>query len=96
MDNETGKQIEVKNLIVQFVTESSIAGDEKSRLDYQLVGSGDGVVFIDGKAIKVTWSKADRDSRTLFYDLSGKEMEFNRGKFWISIVPDRNMSQVVY
>jgi len=96
LDNETGKQIEVKNLIVQFVAESSIAGDEKNRLEYQLVGSGDGIVFMDGKSIKVTWTKADRDSRTLFYDLNGNEIEFNRGKFWISIVPDRNMEQVVY
>jgi len=96
IDNENKKQIEVKNLIVQYVAENTISGDEKNRLDYQLVGSGDGVVFIDGKSIKVTWSKADRDARTIFYDLSGKEMEFNRGKFWISIVPDRNVSQVIY
>jgi len=96
IDNESGKQLEVKNLIVQFVTESSISGDEKNRLDYQLIGSGEGLVFIDGVVTKVTWSKADRDSRTMFYDTSGNEMKFNRGNFWISIVPDRNMNQVVY
>jgi hypothetical protein len=96
IDNESGKQLEVKNLIVQFVTESSIDGDEKNRLDYQLVGSGEGVVFIDGGATKVTWTKADRDSRTMFYDTNGNEIKFNRGNFWISIVPDRNMNQVVY
>ena len=96
IDNETKKQIEVKNLIVQFVAESSIAGDEKNRLDYQLVGSGNGILFMDGKATKITWTKADRDSRTYFYDLSGNEISFNRGKFWVSIVPDRNVGQVVY
>lgn len=95
-DQETGQQISIKNLIVQFADESGIIGDDKSRLEYQLVGSGDGLVFLDGKVIPVTWSKADRDARTMFYDKDGKEVEFNRGKFWISIVPSRNMSQVVY
>ena len=96
IDQESQKQLEVKNLIVQFVTESSIDGDEKNRLDYQLVGSGQAVVFIDGKAVKCAWSKESRDKRTKFYDMNGKEIEFNRGKFWISIVPDRNINQVIY
>ncbi len=95
-DAETGKQIEVKNVIVQFATETAIAGDEKNRLDYALVGSGSALIFVDGKVIEATWSKASRDARTLFYDSSGKEVEFNRGNFWISIVPDRNKGQVVY
>jgi hypothetical protein len=95
-DQETQKQVEVKNLIVQFVAESPILGDDKNRLEYQLIGSGEGVAFIDGKAIPVTWSKDSRDERTLFYDTNGSDMEFNRGKFWISIVPDRNSHQVVY
>jgi len=95
-DQETGQQVEVKNLVVQFVTESSIAGDEKGRLDYELVGSGKALVFIDGKVVDATWSKASRDERTIFYDTNGQEIEFNRGKFWIAIVPDRNIDQVIY
>ena len=51
LDAETEEQIEVKNLIVQYVTESPIIGDNKSRLEYELVGSGSGLVFIDGKVI---------------------------------------------
>src|SRR3989344_4351863 len=96
VDRETNQQIRVKNLIVQFVTETSIAGDEKGRLFYEFERSGSGLVFIDGKVINVTWSKAGRDERTMFYDLNGEEIKFNRGKFWISVVPDRNVDQVVY
>ena len=95
-DRETKNQITVKNVIVQFATESSIAGDEKHRLDYQLLGSGQALIFIDGKVINATWSKADRDSRTKFYDKNGQEIQFNRGNFWISVVPDRNIDQVKY
>ena len=96
VDQESGEQIKVKNLIVQYANEISINGDDKNRLDYALIGSGNGLVFIDGKVISVTWSKSERDARTKFYDGNGKEMEYNRGKFWISIVPDRNVDQVVY
>lgn len=95
-DLESGNQIKVKNIIVQFVTEAAIFGDEKNRLDYELVGSGEGLVFLDGKVINVTWSKEDRDARTIFYDTDGSEMRFNRGKIWVCIVPDRNVDQVTY
>ncbi len=95
-DNESKKQLSAKNVIVQFAAESSIKGDEKNRLDYQLIGSGKGLVFEDGKVLQVTWSKESRDARTKFYDLDGQEALFNRGNFWISIVPDRNFEQVKY
>ncbi|OGC45152.1 hypothetical protein A2V49_02435 [candidate division WWE3 bacterium RBG_19FT_COMBO_34_6] len=96
-DNEQkDKQIEVKNLIIQFAAESTIDGDEKNRLIYELIGSGNALVFLDGKVIEATWTKADMDGRTLFYDKNGIEIEFNRGKVWICIVPDRNVEQVVY
>jgi hypothetical protein len=96
VDQETNEQIRVKNLIIQFAEENAIVDDDKNRLDYVIVGSNEALVFIDGLAINATWSKAGRDDRTMFYDGNGNEMEFNRGKFWISIVPDRNKDQVNY
>lgn len=96
VDNETKEQLKAKNVIVQFASESSIKGDEKNRLAYQLTGSGKGLAFIDGKVIQATWSKESRDARTKFYDLNGQEIAFNRGNFWVSIVADRNFEQVVY
>ncbi|MFC1700015.1 DUF3048 domain-containing protein [Patescibacteria group bacterium] len=95
-DAESKDQVEIKNVVVQFVAESPVVGDDKNRLEYELVGSGSALVFIDGKVIESTWSKEERDSRTIFYDTDGNEIEFNRGKFWICIVPDRNVEQVVY
>lgn len=96
VDQETKEQVKVKNLIVQFAVENSIVGDDKSRLEYELVGSGEGLVFMDGAVINVTWKKEDRDSRTVFFDETGKEVEFNRGKFWVSLVPARNKDQVAF
>jgi hypothetical protein len=96
IDLESNKQLEVNNVVVQFAVETAVAGDEKGRLEYQLTGSGEGLIFVDGKVIKATWSKASRGGRTMYYDTNGQEIAFNRGKFWISIVPSRNADQVVY
>lgn len=93
-DEITQKQIEVSNVIVQFAQETKIPGDEKNRLDYQLIGSGKAFVFLDGKVVEATWSKSKRDERTRFFDTKGEEIRFNRGKFWISILPDRNMDNL--
>lgn len=96
LDQETKEQIKVKTLVIQFAEESSIVGDDKNRLDYELIGSGEGMIFMDGSVTNVTWSKEDRDARTRFYDQNGNEFEFNRGKIWISIVPERNRALVVF
>lgn len=96
MDEVDNTQVEVKNVIVQFAPEVPLLNDEKNRLSYEVIGSGKALVFIDGKVIEATWSKADRDSRTMFYDTNGKEIEYNRGKFWISIVNEANVNQVTY
>ena len=96
LDRETNEQVKARNVIVQFARESSIVGDDKSRLEYELLGSGKALVFMDGKAVDATWNKTGRDDRTKFFDLNGEEMEFNRGNFWIEIVPDRNIEQVVF
>jgi len=96
VDDDSGEQLEYKNIIVQFAEEAPIEGDDKNRLAYELVSSGDALIFLDGKVIDATWSKTSRDERTLFYDTSENEIQFNKGKIWISIVPARNVDQVVY
>ncbi len=95
-DQENNAQIEPKNVIVQFVSETSIDGDDKNRLEYELIGSGSALIFEDGKVIEATWTKSSRDGRTLFYDFNGNPVKFNRGQMWISVVPDRNVDQVVF
>lgn len=96
IDTLINQQVKVKNVIIQFAVESGIEGDDKSRLEYDLTGSGTALVFKDGAVKEATWSKEGRDDRTMFYDTNGEEMLFNRGKFWISIVPERNQEQVTY
>jgi len=88
-DLDNDRQIEAKNVVVQFLTERP-ANDGypgNVHLLYGTIGQGRAIIFLDGKAIEGKWVKKSRTSRTLFYDKMGKEVEFNRGPIWIEILP---------
>lgn len=84
--DSNGQIIEVDNVIVQFANTKII--DSIGRKDIQVIGSGRSIVFRDGLAIEGTWQKDGALNRTRFYDESGQEIELNRGKVWIQIVPN--------
>lgn len=91
-DKNNNKQIEVKNLIVAFMTES-VANDgyeNGQHLLYQTTGQGKAIVFQDGQAIKGKWIKKDRFSRMKFYRLNNEEIALNRGQIFIEIIPEGN------
>lgn len=96
LDRETRSEIRVKNLIVQFAPEVPIPNDDKGRLDYELIGKGKAVIFMDGILKNATWEKKSLNDRTFFYLENGDQVEFNRGKIWVSVVPSRNEKQVYY
>jgi hypothetical protein len=83
------QQISAKNIIIAFMNESRANdGYEKNlHLLYKNQGVGQALVFKDGQVIKATWSKKDRTSRTKFIDSTNKEIQFNPGLIWISILP---------
>ena len=58
---------------------------------YGTKGSGDALIFMDGKKTKATWRKADRESRLVLMS-GGKEVSLNRGQIWFSVVsPDTDV-----
>lgn len=87
-DKTSGAQINPKNVIVMTVTRQAI----KTRINetgYQMttVGEGAAKIFLDGKVIDGTWKKTSKENREKFYDATGAEIIFNRGQFWISVIP---------
>jgi len=86
MDLETGEQLSAKTVVVLFAKETGPV-DDHMHLLYGNIGSGNGLLFVDGKASKVTWQKLDRSARTIFSDESGKEISFNKGQIWIEMLP---------
>lgn len=91
VDQNTGKQIVVKNVVVQFVNVTyGTQPDGKPETDIQDVGSGRLLVFMDGGMITGTWNKASASSQTQFLDNNNQPIQFNAGNTWVSVVPNGN------
>lgn len=88
---EEGGKIRVKNVIVQFV--KTRLGDSEGRLNIETTGEGEARIYRDGQETLGTWKKTTRESRTLYYDVAGKEIELNRGTTWVEVIPtDRTVT----
>lgn len=92
MDKNTGKALETKNVAVIFAKESPANdGYEGGHILYKVTGTGDALIFQDGKAIKATWSKFDEETRIKFTDsITGKEIPMVRGQVFVEILPIGN------
>jgi hypothetical protein len=91
LDKNTGKPITAKNVIAIFADEAPANdGYPGGHIIYDLVGSGDALIFQDGKAIKGTWNKKDEDTREVYKDANGKEISVVRGQVFIHILPTGN------
>ncbi len=90
MDTGDGKQISAKTVVVQEVIISANSTGH-SRINEGTIGSGKAFVFRDGQAIEGTWKKDSRESRTRFFNNTGKEIAFNRGSIWMEVVPTNSL-----
>jgi hypothetical protein len=88
-DHETKEQVSAKNVVIMFVTERGPV-DKNGHMLYTTTGSGEALIFQNGKAIEATWKKETRAARTKFMDSDGKEISFVRGPIWIEAVPAGN------
>lgn len=84
-DLNNQQQIAASNVVVFLTTEKGPIDDKKHML-YTMTGTGDALVFQNGKTIKATWSKKDNEGQLMFKDDKGKEVQFVRGLTWVSIV----------
>lgn len=90
-DKNNSKQIASKNVIVVFAKESPANdGYDGGHILYQLSGTGDALIFQNGKAIKGTWDKEDEETRMKFFDEKDKEISIVRGQVFIEILPVGN------
>lgn len=84
---QSGVHIAPKNIILQIAPNYDIPGDTSGRQDIKTVGTGEGYFITCGKVAKITWSKTDRKSKTIYKLTSGEEITLNPGQTWIQIVP---------
>ncbi|HJY99056.1 MAG TPA: DUF3048 domain-containing protein [Patescibacteria group bacterium] len=81
--------ITAKNVIVMFAKETGPV-DRELHMFYQVIGTGEALIFQNGDVIKGTWEKASALDREVFYDTNGKEIKIVRGPVWVEIVPAGN------
>lgn len=88
IDYLTNKQLEVKNIIIlNGITVNVISGDAKGRINLGNIGSGSGYYISEGKAIKITWSKTSRSSKTVYKDENNEILKVNDGNTFVQIEP---------
>lgn len=86
IDREDGKQLAFKNIIVQYIEETSISDEDHQ--DLVLNGTGKGLYITDGKAMDITWKRANNSDKTRYYDADGRQIYLNPGKIFFELVPD--------
>jgi len=86
IDFNSGDTISAKNIVIQYVPEMRSIDVHLHNL-YKVIGSGKGVLLQNGTKTDITWSKANRSSRTIFKTASGTEVNFVPGNIWVEILP---------
>ncbi|MGE0598278.1 MAG: DUF3048 domain-containing protein [Dehalococcoidia bacterium] len=84
VDAVTGDQLAFATVIV--MTAPAKVADENGHVLYEQFGTGPATVFTGGQAFEGSWTKDDRESRTRFHDLSGREISFERGPIFIEVL----------
>ncbi|MEI6040199.1 MAG: DUF3048 domain-containing protein [Candidatus Berkelbacteria bacterium] len=95
LDGATGDRLVANNVIIQEVDrwEAKTTINEEGYA-MKTTGTGKAKIFIDGKETDGTWKKTSRTDRTIFYNESGREIEFNPGNFWIEITPPEVFAKI--
>lgn len=87
VDFDTKEPLEFNNVIIQHTVTNWKRVDAPVT---QVVGEGNADYFIGGMRVPGYWKRADMSSRTVYYDLSGNEMAFARGRTLIVLLPLEN------
>ncbi|MDR2650222.1 MAG: DUF3048 domain-containing protein [Clostridiales bacterium] len=94
IDAETGEQLTVTNVIIQYAPVDVIPGDSAGRRDVNVIGEGGGLFITGGGGAPINWKKDSRETPTRWYDEDGSDLYFNRGKTWICVVSPETLVSI--
>lgn len=86
IDELTGEQIGVDNLIIQYCQIQPY--DDNGYLNVNTNSGGEAILFTKGTYQKATWEKATDWGPAKYYDAQGNEIAVNQGSTWVCIVQD--------
>ena len=84
-DRKSGEQLHYKNIIIQRVKNTTL--DDIGRQALETTGTGTGFYITNGYCLPINWSKATRESKTIYTYEDGAEIIVNDGNTFIQIVP---------
>ena len=88
IDLVTGKQYEVKNILIYGVQYNTITLRGVGYSDPQIYGKGEGYYVTNGVALPITWEKQNEKSQTIYrVKETGDELIVNDGNTYVQIYP---------
>lgn len=85
IDENTGGQVAIRNIILQY-TKYTLVADSLKSLRGTMVGSGKADYFMGGQHFTGTWKRATQNDTTHYFDAQGKEMRMLPGNTWIQVL----------
>ena len=99
IDERTGEQIKVDNIVLQvcYAEERDDHGYLIMEMHGPVTGDGTMYFFTNGKVVKGTWSRLNGDDKPAkYYDENGNEIVFNQGKTFICEIWDKWADSITY
>jgi len=83
MDELTGQQVSVGNILIQFANMRVIDGAGRRTVD--TIGSGDGYIIHGGRYQPIRWARDSHTSPTRWYFPDGSPLVLAPGRVWICV-----------
>jgi hypothetical protein len=87
IDAGDNKRVRARNVAVLFQSLTTYTEPGHVRPVLGSVGSGEALVFLEGRLITAKWEKKTDTSLTRFLDSAGQEIPFVRGQIFMQVVP---------
>lgn len=95
-DEATDEPLAFTSLIVQRVTQEVVTGDPDpggfDRRLQHMVGSGEGVLYAEGRAVEISWERPTADDRTTWtITATGEPVVLAPGEVWWHVLPHESV-----
>jgi len=85
IDGTTGEQLAFKNLLVLYAEQTKRKGGSYMRSYYDLLGEGDGYFAVDGKIVKIKWSREEATDPFTYTLEDGTPITLAVGKTYLAV-----------